>query len=330
MALVILSSLLIKSSLFVRADELVRFGRQPNRTHYTGRTEYAGRIEYAGRADYGGRTEYTGRVEHTGRTEDFFLENFYSWREPTTALDYELFTPTPFVSNLGNNLISHLVQPPAYLTSQLKSSNKFTTSDLNLSNHSPSPTDLSPPADFGSPIDFNSSNDPFNYSEDALFTATSALSTIGSPLAENLTSQFANLTGQLIGSTPNLTANLATNLAGNLTRNLTNNLTANSIANLTANLTAELTENLDNRTVDESQSSVNTLYDVPVHLIVLLALAYGLVSLTAVIGNSIVLWFVVRSRKLRTVTNIFIANLAIADILIGALAIPFQFQVGFN
>lgn len=43
------------------------------------------------------------------------------------------------------------------------------------------------------------------------------------------------------------------------------------------------------------------------------------------IGNSAVLWFVVRSHRLRTVTNIFIANLAIADILIGALAIPFQF-----
>lgn len=69
------------------------------------------------------------------------------------------------------------------------------------------------------------------------------------------------------------------------------------------------------------------LYEVPNHFIVLLTIAYGLVSLTAVLGNSIVLYLVVQSSKLRTVTNLYIANLAIADILIGALAIPFQFQV---
>ena len=60
-------------------------------------------------------------------------------------------------------------------------------------------------------------------------------------------------------------------------------------------------------------------------MVVFLSIAYGAVSLAAVIGNSAVLWFVVRSHRLRTVTNIFIGNLAIADILIGALAIPFQF-----
>ena len=67
------------------------------------------------------------------------------------------------------------------------------------------------------------------------------------------------------------------------------------------------------------------LYDVPGSLVAFLSVAYGAVSLAAVIGNCAVLWFVVRSHRLRTVTNIFIANLAVADILIGALAIPFQF-----
>lgn len=67
------------------------------------------------------------------------------------------------------------------------------------------------------------------------------------------------------------------------------------------------------------------LFDVPVSLVVFLSIAYGAVSLAAVIGNSAVLWIVFRSHRLRTVTNVFIANLAIADILIGALAIPFQF-----
>lgn len=67
------------------------------------------------------------------------------------------------------------------------------------------------------------------------------------------------------------------------------------------------------------------LFDVPVSLVVFLSIAYGAVSLAAVIGNSAVLWIVFRSHRLRTVTNVFIANLAFADILIGALAIPFQF-----
>ena len=69
-----------------------------------------------------------------------------------------------------------------------------------------------------------------------------------------------------------------------------------------------------------------SLYEVPIGLIVLLAVAYGTVSLCAIIGNGIVLWIVVRSHRMRTVTNIFLANLAFADMLIGALSIPFQFQ----
>lgn len=73
-----------------------------------------------------------------------------------------------------------------------------------------------------------------------------------------------------------------------------------------------------------------SLYEVPKHFIILLTIAYGLVSLTAILGNSIVLWLVVRSSKLRTVTNLYIANLAIADILIGILTVPFQFQVNFQ
>ncbi|RWS27364.1 neuropeptide Y receptor type 2-like protein, partial [Leptotrombidium deliense] len=82
---------------------------------------------------------------------------------------------------------------------------------------------------------------------------------------------------------------------------------------------------MDTETLQQFFSS-EAIYDVPNHFIALLTVAYGAVSLSAIIGNGIVLWFVVRSKKLRTVTNLFIANLAIADILIGALAIPFQFQ----
>lgn len=77
--------------------------------------------------------------------------------------------------------------------------------------------------------------------------------------------------------------------------------------------------------LSQSEGGSDLLYDVPVYLVVVLSIAYGAVSLAAVVGNGAVLWFVVRQQRLRNVTNLFIANLSIADILIGAFAIPFQF-----
>lgn len=78
-------------------------------------------------------------------------------------------------------------------------------------------------------------------------------------------------------------------------------------------------------TSDDGFLSSGQLYDVPISLLILLCVAYGAVSLAAIIGNTSVLYFVVRKKRLRSVTNMFIANLAIADILIGSFAIPFQF-----
>ncbi|RZF39144.1 hypothetical protein LSTR_LSTR005772 [Laodelphax striatellus] len=68
------------------------------------------------------------------------------------------------------------------------------------------------------------------------------------------------------------------------------------------------------------------LYDVPLELIVLLSIFYGTISVLAVVGNALVMWIVATSRRMQNVTNCFIANLALADIVIGLFAIPFQFQ----
>ncbi|XP_063595335.1 substance-K receptor-like [Penaeus indicus] len=68
------------------------------------------------------------------------------------------------------------------------------------------------------------------------------------------------------------------------------------------------------------------LYDVPTGIVVLLSIFYGSISLVAVVGNALVMWIVATSRKMHSVTNYFIANLALADIIIGLFAIPFQFQ----
>ncbi|XP_054155310.1 substance-K receptor-like [Oppia nitens] len=80
----------------------------------------------------------------------------------------------------------------------------------------------------------------------------------------------------------------------------------------------------DNQTFNEVEEF--DLYQVPTELAIFLSICYCCVSLCAVIGNSMIIWIVLRSVRMRSVTNYFIANLAFADILIGAFAIPFQFQ----
>ncbi|KOX71929.1 Tachykinin-like peptides receptor 99D [Melipona quadrifasciata] len=67
-------------------------------------------------------------------------------------------------------------------------------------------------------------------------------------------------------------------------------------------------------------------YEVPIAVLVLLSIAYGTISFLAVVGNSLVMWIIATSRRMQNVTNFFIANLALADIVIGLFAIPFQFQ----
>ncbi|KAG8183775.1 hypothetical protein JTE90_001671 [Oedothorax gibbosus] len=90
---------------------------------------------------------------------------------------------------------------------------------------------------------------------------------------------------------------------------------------------------ISNRTTQEHLSNNGTLvepfvelFEVPVAVVALLSVCYGAVSLVSVAGNAAVLWVVVARRRMRTVTNYFIGNLALADIVIGLFAVPFQFQ----
>jgi leucokinin receptor len=61
-------------------------------------------------------------------------------------------------------------------------------------------------------------------------------------------------------------------------------------------------------------------------VIILLSIFYGVISILAVLGNSLVIWIVATTRQMQTITNFFIANLAFADVIIGMFAIPFEFQ----
>ncbi|XP_074647741.1 neuromedin-K receptor-like isoform X2 [Tubulanus polymorphus] len=87
------------------------------------------------------------------------------------------------------------------------------------------------------------------------------------------------------------------------------------LANITTNIT-----------VNESKSGNATLYNVTPGIVALLAVLYGTISLLAILGNGAVMWVILRNRKMQTVTNMFIANMALADVLIAMISIPFQFQ----
>ena len=55
---------------------------------------------------------------------------------------------------------------------------------------------------------------------------------------------------------------------------------------------------------------------------------YILVFLSCVFGNSLILVIIISNRNMRTVTNFFLANLAIADLLVGIFCV-FQNAVHF-
>uniref|UniRef100_A0A4X2KVA7 Neuropeptide Y receptor type 2 n=2 Tax=Vombatus ursinus TaxID=29139 RepID=A0A4X2KVA7_VOMUR len=56
---------------------------------------------------------------------------------------------------------------------------------------------------------------------------------------------------------------------------------------------------------------------------VVLILAYCTIILLGVIGNALVIHVVIKFKSMRTVTNFFIANLAVADLLVNTLCLPF-------
>ncbi|XP_072145885.1 tachykinin-like peptides receptor 86C [Dermacentor andersoni] len=55
------------------------------------------------------------------------------------------------------------------------------------------------------------------------------------------------------------------------------------------------------------------------------ALLFGTVVLVAVCGNSLVVWSVVSHRRMRTVTNLFLVNLSVADFMTAVFNAAFNF-----
>ncbi|CAH8491456.1 unnamed protein product [Heterobilharzia americana] len=70
----------------------------------------------------------------------------------------------------------------------------------------------------------------------------------------------------------------------------------------------------------------NYTYDVAKEILpikLLIIALYSCITLIGVTGNLLVVWIVLRVKPLQTITNLFIANLAISDILMSIVATPF-------
>lgn len=50
---------------------------------------------------------------------------------------------------------------------------------------------------------------------------------------------------------------------------------------------------------------------------------YSVIFLLAVIGNILVILTLIQSRRMRTITNLFLLNLAISDLFLGVFCMPF-------
>ena len=50
---------------------------------------------------------------------------------------------------------------------------------------------------------------------------------------------------------------------------------------------------------------------------------YGLIFLLSVVGNTLVILTLVRHKKMRTITNMYLINLAVSDLLLAVFCMPF-------
>ncbi|KAJ7305140.1 hypothetical protein JRQ81_011020 [Phrynocephalus forsythii] len=82
-----------------------------------------------------------------------------------------------------------------------------------------------------------------------------------------------------------------------------------------------------NQTADPLGSSQGNLtyspyYQHSLPVAVLYIVAYLLIFALCVVGNSLVCFVVLKNKQMRTVTNLFILNLAISDLLVGIFCVP--------
>lgn len=75
----------------------------------------------------------------------------------------------------------------------------------------------------------------------------------------------------------------------------------------------------------ESNTTGVTAFSMPAWQLALWATAYLALVLVAVTGNATVIWIILAHERMRTVTNYFIVNLALADLCMAAFNATFNF-----
>ncbi|KAH9425964.1 Substance-K receptor [Dermatophagoides pteronyssinus] len=81
--------------------------------------------------------------------------------------------------------------------------------------------------------------------------------------------------------------------------------------------------------LDEEQMERN-IYIMPLYQQILWSIIFGTMVFVAAGGNIIVIWIVLTNKRMRTVTNYFLVNLSVADIMVSTLNVIFNFIYMLN
>ncbi|XP_013779266.1 RYamide receptor-like [Limulus polyphemus] len=90
--------------------------------------------------------------------------------------------------------------------------------------------------------------------------------------------------------------------------------------NVSSMVLLDIRNNFTKKTTAENSS-------IPEGVQAIMYIMYAIISLAAIGGNGIICYIVLADQSMRTVTNYFIVNLAVGDLLMAVLCIPFTFVV---
>lgn len=76
---------------------------------------------------------------------------------------------------------------------------------------------------------------------------------------------------------------------------------------------------------DDGNDTTVNLFEQPDWQVALWAIAYSLIVIVSVIGNVTVIWIILAHKRMRTVTNYFIVNLAFSDASMAIFNTAFNF-----
>ncbi|XP_075457472.1 substance-P receptor-like isoform X2 [Ascaphus truei] len=92
-------------------------------------------------------------------------------------------------------------------------------------------------------------------------------------------------------------------------------------------------DDMDNSTLDNSSihnGSYGHLFEQPAWQIALWAVAYSIIVIVSMVGNIIVMWIILAHKRMRTVTNYFLVNLAFAEASMSAFNTVINFTYAIH